>query len=140
MKNLFVLLVLLGLTSCVGEQRAKAIKEASNVRFTENSEMNNIVKRLKLTGQPALVGFVLLINQAGQPIYYTTVSGKITSSGKKLDAYVDDGVDGKSDEYIYFWTSTGKYIQWNGKYLYSDKTFRLNIKPIAVDITNKEKK
>lgn len=134
-------------------QSQKAAKAADSINFTENAEIDNIKKRLELTSNPGLVGFVLLMNEAGQPIMYTGVTGKITSGGKRLtkpyqvknymsmdNAYKvtpapsDEGTWGSSNPYIYFWTTSGQYVQWNGKYLYSDKPFRTKIEPLVIDV------
>ena len=136
-------------------QSQKAQEAAESISFTENAEIDNIKARLDLTSNPGLAGFVLLMNEAGQPIMYSGVKGKITSSGKRLTAphrvaqhgnsmkgyaYVDtvtpsdEGTWGSSSPYIYFWTTTGQYIQWNGKYLYSDKPFRTKVEPLVIAI------
>ena len=135
-------------------QADKARVAAESVNFTENAEIENIKKRLELTSDPGLTGFILLLNQAGQPIMYTGVAGKITSGGKRLTPPIrrwkldcgqmcnetlnvapsDEGTWGSSSEYVFFWTTNGQYIQWNGKYLYSDKPFRTNIKPLVIAI------
>lgn len=164
MKNLvLIVLTALVLSGCdipVPEQsarqtqQAKAAEAANSIKFTENAEIENIKKRLELTSNPGLTGFILLLNQAGQPIKYTSVKGKITSGGKRLtspsqvihDSYTtngaavvmpapsDEGTMGSSGDYIFFWTTNGEYIQWNGDYLYSDKPFRLKVEPLVVDI------
>lgn len=130
-------------------QQAQKAKEAANsINFTENAEIDNIKRRLELTSNPGAIGFVLLMNEAGQPIMYTSVKGKITSGTKRLtepdrvgghsehpyvrSAPSDEGTYGNSDPYIYFWTTEGQYIQWNGKFLYSDKPFRVKIEPLVV--------
>jgi hypothetical protein len=134
---------------------------AESITFTENAEIENIKARLELTSNPGLTGFVLLMNEAGQPIMYTGVKGKITSGGKRLttpdridDHYgvkenrrvtgyfvrkapSDEGTWGSSNPYVYFWTTTGQYIQWNGKYLYSDKPFRTKVEPLVIAIKEK---
>lgn len=135
-------------------QTQKAAQAAESVRMTENAEIDNIKARLELTSNPGLMGFILLMNEAGQPIMYTGVKGKISSSGKRLTAPVkewridrgewtgsqlgpapsDEGTWGSSDSYIYFWTTSGQYMQWNGKYLYSDKPFRTTVEPLVVSI------
>jgi len=89
---LLILVVTFGLIGCVDEkpkstkitQSDKALKAAESITFTENAEIDNIKARLKLTSDPGLTGFVLLMNEAGQPIMYTGIVGKITSSGKRL--------------------------------------------------------
>lgn len=139
-------------------QAQKAKVAAESISFTENAEIDNIKSRLQLTSDPGLTGFVLLMNEAGQPIMYTGIKGKITSGGKRLtrgqefargsrggyradivmDAPSDEGTWGRSSPYIYFWTTQGQYIQWNGKYLYSDKPFRTNVKPLVIAINKLE--
>lgn len=135
-------------------QAKKAAAAAESIRFSGNAEIKNIKERLELTSDPGLTGFVLLMNEAGQPIMYTGVQGKITSGGKRLTPPVkphrvdcgrycdeslgpapsDEGTWGGSSPYIFFWTTSGQYIQWNGKYLYSDKPFRTSVKPLVVEI------
>lgn len=135
-------------------QANKAAEAASQIDFTENAEIDNIKRRLELTSKPGQIGFVVLVNDFGTPVLYTSVKGKITSSGKRLtkpwmatrmdcgefscDATVDgpsdEGTYGSSDPYIYFWDTAGVYHQWSGKYLYSDKPIRLSVKPLVVSI------
>lgn len=135
-------------------QAAKAQAAAESIKFTENAEIDNIKRRLELTSDPGLTGFVMLINEMGQPVLYAGVKGKITSSGKRLThpqqlirgdrgewngdfvvmAPSDEGTHGSSSPYVFFWTTSGQYIQWNGKYLYSDKPFRLTVEPLVVDV------
>ena len=135
------------------EQSAKAQAAAQAVTFEKNAEIDNIQRRLKLTSNPGQIGFVMLINQAGQPIMYTSVKGKITSGGKRLtvpktyghDCYqgscadtaqgaTDEGTYGSAGDYVYFWTVDGQYIQWAGNYLYSDKPFRTNVQPLVIAV------
>lgn len=130
-------------------QSNKAAQAAQAVRFEENAEIDNISHRLKLTADPGLLGFIVLLNQAGQPILYEGVKGKITSSGKRLtppDRYTsqgtngevrsaasDEGTWGHSDNYIYYWNTDGVYRQWGeGSYLYSDKPIRLSVQPLII--------
>lgn len=134
----------------IGAQRAQAALGNSN----SNSEQDNIERRIRLTSRPGLIGFIVLLNQAGQPIMYTTVKGKITSSGKRLTPPVkdwgkganniplgtldvapsDEGTWGSSDPYIYFWTQDDQYMQWKGDYLYSNSPIRLATQPLVVSI------
>lgn len=158
MKKLIIAaIVALSLAGCVeGEKSAKSVQAqkaaqaANSINFTENAEIDNIKRRLELTSSPSAIGFILLMNESGQPIMYTSVKGKITSGGKRLtepdrtytsasntvvrQASSDEGTYGSSDPYIFFWTSEGQYIQHNGKYLYSDKPFRVRVEPLVVDV------
>lgn len=133
------------------EQAKKAAEAANSIRFNENAEIDNIKRRLELTSNPGQLGFIILLNEMGQPVLYTSVKGKVTSGSKRLTApdrassawgggnntvvrasASDEGTWGSSGEYIFFWTVNDEYIQWNGKYMYSDKPFRLKTEPIAV--------
>ncbi len=136
--------------SAKSQQTAKAAEAANSINFAENAEIDNIKKRLELTSNPGAVGFVLLMNEAGQPIMYTAVKGKITSGSKRLtepdrvDGHAsgenirasasDEGTYGSSNPYIFFWTTNGQYIQWSGNYLYSDKPIRVKIEPLVINV------
>jgi hypothetical protein len=135
-------------------QAAKAAEAANSINFSENAEIDNIKARLELTSNPGQIGFVLLLNEMGKPVMYTSVKGKITSGAKRLtppqevkclevagqvgcsqqmvDSPSDEGTYGSSNPYIFFWTADGQYIQWSGKYLYSDKPFRIEDPTIVI--------
>lgn len=161
--NKILLLLSLSLSACLVEpppptqkelQAAKAEQAAQQIDFDENAEIENIKRRLELTSAPGLLGYIILFNDMGQPIKYTTVKGKVTSGSKRLtspdtvrtygvpggyashivDAPSDEGTYGSSNPYIYFWDQNGTYIQWSGDYLYSDKPFRLTVEPLVVEV------
>ena len=165
-KRIALGLVLLSLAACEvavptgetnkGVQAQKAAAAAEQIQFSENAEIDNIKKRLELTSNPGQIGFILLLNEAGQPTMYASVRGKITSGSKRLTSpdgvkrtdcgsgYVcdtivnapsDEGTYGSSDPYVYFWTTEGQYIQTTSKYIYSDKPIRTTIKPLVVTST-----
>lgn len=132
-------------------QAEAAAEAASSVTFTANAEIENIKRRLELTSQPGLLGFLAVTNAAGAPVMYTCVKGKVTSGGKRLTSQVqtyrvttgeyalgpapsDEGTWGSSSPYVYWWTCGGQYIQTNNNYVYSDQPFRLTVQPlIAID-------
>lgn len=133
------------------EQAKIAERAADNIKFTANAEIENITKRLQITSDPGLMGYVVLLSESGQPVLYTTVKGKITSGSKRLtkpydfanmggggwdkvESPSDEGTYGSSNPYIYFWSQSGQYVQWSGHYLYSDKPIRLSIKPLVIDV------
>lgn len=139
-------------------QAQRAAREANSIRFTNNSEIDNIKARVEITSDPGQLGYILLMNEAGQPILYEAVKGKITSGSKRLTApdYVsvmrmspndgavvrqapsDEGTYGHSGEYIYYWNTDGTYRQWNGKYLYSLQPIRLRVEPLVISIAPAE--
>lgn len=134
------------------QQAQKAKEAAASIRFNENAEIDNIKRRLELTADPGKLGFIVLMNQAGQPILYEGVKGKVTSGGKRLTEpdrvggysdhpYVraapsDEGTWGHSADYIYYWNTDGIYRQWNGDYLYSDQPIRLRVEPLVITGTH----
>lgn len=132
-------------------QAEKAAQAAQSIHFEENAEIDNIKHRLELTADPGKVGFILLLNQAGQPILYEGVKGKVTSGGKRLTppdrasagwgagqntitraAPSDEGTWGSSSQYIFYWNTEGVYRQWSGDYLYSDQPTRLRVEPLVI--------
>ena len=142
-------------TNTKTSEATKAAAAANSISFAAgNAEIDNIKKRLELTSDPALMGYIVLFNDMGQPILYTTVKGKVTSGSKRLtapfqetelrrggvgeqsssdftDAPSDEGTWGSSAAYIFFFDTQGRYIQWSGNYLYSDKPLRLNDAPMV---------
>lgn len=160
MRAIIVLLAALSLAACdpveadnKTQQSKKAAEAAKSITFTDNAEIDNIKRRIELTAHPGLLGFILLMNEAGQPIMYEGVRGKITSGTKRLTepdrvssgwgangqaftraAPSDEGTWGSSDPYIYYWNQNGEYRQWNGKYLYSDKPFRTRVEPLVISV------
>lgn len=141
--------------SVKNEQARKAQEAANAISFTDNAEIENIKARVELTSKPGALGFITLLNAAGQPILYEGVRGKVTSGSKRLTkptvvksssiggnnggyAYVldqtpsDEGTWGSSSDYIFYWNTKGEYRQWSGTYLYSDKPYRLRVEPLVV--------
>ncbi len=129
----------------------QAAREAAELT-TDPHEIKMIEYKRNLMGKPGLQMYVVFLNDMGQPIDYFVVEGKCSSSNKRLTdptrivqgdrgSYTgafdvpgpsEDGTYGESDEYIYCKTVDGKYKQWNGDYLMSDKPFELTIKPLVV--------
>ena len=152
--GLVSLLLLAGCPQEAGQaknvQAEKAKAAANSIVFTENAEIENIKKRLELTSSSGLLGYIVLLNESGQPVFYSPTKGKITSGSKRLtkpdrsttegagqnnvvmQSPSDEGTYGSSAEYIFFWTTAGQYMQWNGKYLYSDKPIRLTVQPLVI--------
>jgi hypothetical protein len=165
-KTLIALVAAVGLSVTLGAceriptareiEAQKSVEAANSIKFSANAERENIVNRLNLTADPGKVGYILLLNQSGQPIAYLNVKGKVTSGGKRLmppneyycangncgwqPAPSDEGTYGSSNPYVFFWTVDGQYYQWTGDYLYSDKPFRVSIKPLVVEMVEDVKK
>lgn len=101
-------------------------------------EQKNIAERLKMDNMPGSIKHLYIISPySGQVIMYSTVAGKVTSSGKRLtptsvtdisgsmnqhgfrtignqfttEVLQDDGTYGTSCEYIYWKDVQGRYHQ-----------------------------
>jgi hypothetical protein len=98
-------------------------------------EQENVANRLKMDNKPGSVKHLYIISpETGQVLLYSTVKGKVTSSGKRLsprtvnsnDAFSvniggenhytsevleDDGTYGSSVDYIFWWDAQGRYHQ-----------------------------
>lgn len=143
------------LTPAKKVQAARAQEAANSINFSENAEIDNIKRRLELTSKVGLIGYVVLFNDMGQPVLYTGIKGKVTSGGKRLtkpdrfegtansggvvrQAPSDEGTYGSSGEYVFFWTTEDQFIQWNGRYLWSDKPVRLSVQPMVVTVSQQK--
>lgn len=132
------------------QQAARAEAAARSISFTDNAEIGNISRRVRMTANPGQIGYILLLNESGTPIVYASVRGKVTSGGRRLtpahhldcNSYGcgqieqpgDEGTFGSSNPYIYFWTTEDQYYQWSGQYLYSDRPFRTTVTPFVVAV------
>lgn len=148
---LTVLAACLVLTSCNDKDQsprsASGVTKA-NVKIQPGSdglttEQRNIKKRLEMDNQIGSTKYLYLISAySGQVILYSTVDGKISSSGKRLtpksvavgtngenrrpgfvvniggselvtsEVLQDDGTYGDSGEYLYWFDTAGNYYQY----------------------------
>lgn len=104
-------------------------------------EQHNVADRLKVDNTPGAIKYLYVISPySGQVLIYSTVKGKVTSSGKRLtpttvasasgqyvdsahsgfstvggqstgEVLQDDGTYGSSVDYIYWWDVQGRYHQ-----------------------------
>ena len=82
------------------------------------------------------LGYIVLFTEGGGVVGRFVVDGKVSSLNSYLtpsESYYGNGVNqeladvdgsyGENDTGIFFFTPDGKYIEWNGTYLYSDIPF-----------------
>lgn len=113
-----------------------------------------------MDNEPGSIKHLYVISAySGQVLIYSTVKGKVTSSGKRLNPYSvsvtsgeynynegipvtidgkqyttgevlqDDGTYGSSSEYIYWWDTNGKYHQ---QYMSSGIILHVSDQPLVV--------
>lgn len=120
-------------------------------------EQNNIINRLTEDNKPGSIKHLYVISAySGQVLIYSTVKGKVTSSGKRLsptrmdtgdnflingvtgssgslcytkEILSDDGTYGNSTDYIYWWDSKGIYHQ---QYITGGMILHISNQPLAV--------
>ena len=85
------------------------------------------------------IGYIAVLADSGAIIYTSTVDGKVTSLNSYLSpdsekyatsSYADwladvDGSYGNNVDGVFWFTVEGNYMEWNGKYLYSDIPFHV---------------
>ena len=113
-------------------------------------EQENVKRRVEEDNKPGAIKHLYLISAySGQTIFYSTVDGKVTSSGKRLTSTValksgdrgeysghfvmpriqDDGTYGSSIPYIFWWDTKGVYHQ---HYISGGQIIHISDQPIAV--------
>jgi hypothetical protein len=99
------------------------------------NEQRNVKKRIEQENDPNVIHYLYVVSAyTGQIIYQSTVDGKVTSSGKRLNPYMtddddsmwvkigdnevytneiiqDDGTFGESIPYFFWWDINGNYHQ-----------------------------
>lgn len=171
MKQLIIATLLFSMASC-GNMSADPLQPSSSSGVTKATvkvgtdltgktiEQNNIIGRLNEDNKPGAIKHLYIISAySGQVLLYSTVKGKVTSSGKRLtpisvsvssgqynnhdgfdidinggryqtqEVLQDDGTYGSSVEYVYWWDSKGIYHQ---QYITGGMIMHISNQPIAV--------
>jgi len=120
----------------------KAVAQVTTQSNGLTVEQENVKRRLEMENQPGTMKFLYVISaMTGDIILYSSVKGKVTSSGKRLsptsvlasdgheaprwgipvsigqnvqltsEVLQDDGTYGSSIEYLYWWDVQGRYHQ-----------------------------
>lgn len=101
------------------------------------SEQRNVINRRQIIQNPSAIMWIYCLADTGNVVFYGPVKGKVTSSGKSIivaggdSSTFNDGTQGSSDEYVYWFDPSGKYFQWNGKYFLS--TFEIKVNTAVIN-------
>jgi len=117
--------------------------------MNDSSERANLRERLLRMNNPNKVGYLYELTQNGQIIAMYTIKGKISSTGSQLtnsqnvvnDAYGNVAVESMGDDGsygpeeggqngIFFFTTSGVMMEWNGLWQYADAPVNLTSKPL----------
>ena len=141
--------------SASGVQKANVHVQAQSSGMT--TEQENVSERIKEDNKPGSIKHLYVISAySGQVVIYSTVKGKITSSGKRLTPYnvesagevedgfplkignwsgkttevlQDDGTYGSSEPYVFWWDTKGVYHQ---HYVSGGQIIHVSNQPLAV--------
>lgn len=143
------------------QRQAQATTEAYSSKLTsaepyplsqmnDSAERANLRERLLRMNDPSKVGYVYEMSQTGQVIAEYTIKGKVSSTqsqltntqnctapnnsdncGVALDSMGDDGSYGAEEPGIFFFTTSGVLVEWDGPYQYSDAPLTLTSAPLV---------
>jgi hypothetical protein len=121
--------------------------------MNDSAERANLTERLLRMNNPYKIGYVYELTQNGQVLQHFTIKGKVSSTGSQLtntqnivnmcsgycpvavDSMGDDGSYGPEeggDNGIFFFTTGGVLVEYNGLWLYSDAALELTSAPLLV--------
>lgn len=143
------------------EEYAKKLTAAQPYPLSQmnnSAERANLRERLLRMNDPNKIGYIYEMTQNGQVIAEYPIKGKVTSTASQLtntnlpyvysssgvttvDSMSDDGSYGPSEggnDGVFFFTTSGVLVEWNGIWQYSDSPLQLTSKPlITVDANAK---
>lgn len=144
-------------------QKFTAAEPYPLAQVNDSSERANLREKLLRMNDPHKIGYLYELTQTGQVLAQYTVKGKVTSTQSQLtntnfaatpcpnctgggaattvDSMGDDGSYGQNEggqNGIFFFTTSGVMVEYNGLWTYSDAPLNLTSKPlIVVDDTQK---
>lgn len=115
-------------------------------------ERRNLSERLQRYADPNKLSYIYLFSEQGQLMANYTVKGKVSNTSSQLttstqiidgcgaseycafgyEAPMDDATWGPSEDAIFFFTTDGVMVQWNGPYVLADAPLDLTTKPVLV--------
>lgn len=145
-------------TQAAEDNHSRLIKQVPIPQIKDSLERRNVAKRAELFNDGEKISYVYLVSY-GKVMSFHTAKGKISSlqsylnptdrlvygDGSKcegryhesspcftVEAPEIDGTYGSNPEGIFFFTTEGAYVEWNGEYMVSDQPLRLATPPELV--------
>jgi hypothetical protein len=126
--------------------------------MNDSAERTNMTERLLRMNNPNKIGYVALVSNFGQILTTFTIKGKVSSTASQLtntqnisvrscgdkgedrcaistDSMGDDGSYGPEEggkNGIFFFTTAGVLVEWNGLWHYSDTPITMTSKPVVI--------
>lgn len=139
----------------VKENQRKMVNSTPVPQLQNSLERKNVAKRAELFDKPDKLSYIYLVSY-GKVMAFYTVKGKVSSLQSYLtpqEQIVDedgtecwngdstcfltlapdiDGTYGDNVAGIFFFTTEGAYVEWNGEYMMSDQPLQLTATPELV--------
>lgn len=143
------------------DNQQRLAKAVPPPKLQTSLERKNLVRRLERCNQEDLISYVYLVSY-GKVMAFYTVRGKVSSLNSLLTtpeqivsmkkpgggeySYVTipspdfDGSYGKNADGVFFFTTEGAYVEWQGEYLWSDQPLKLTTPPEMIYQMNTSEK
>jgi len=122
------------------------VQEQPPIKMDSSLERENLIRRYEYLNDQNNVHHVYAYTENGQVMGYWTAQGKVSSVNSKLtndvqivqapyfweDTYFKvespqmDGSYGSNGDAIFFFTTSGQYVEYNGKYIVSEEPMNIN--------------
>lgn len=124
--------------------RVLAKRPYPQTKVIDSIERRNLTEKLLRFNDVNKIAYVTLLSDYGTVIATYTIQGKVSSNQSSLtspvqnwsrDAQVvspsDDGSYGENESGIFFFTTGGVLVQWNGKFLLTDAPQQIVTAPVV---------
>ena len=134
------------------ENQRKLLKAQPPSKIDYSNERQNLDKRNLEWNNKNKLGYVYCISNAGVIIAFYTIKGKVSSVNSMLTTNMQlvedpnthwdtessvtmespnlDGSYGTNGDGIFFYTTEGVYVEWNGIYQLSSQPLKMSTKPL----------
>lgn len=133
------------------------VKEQPPFTMEQSLERQNLIDRYKYLNDRDNVHYVYFLSNDGKVISHFVAQGKVSSVNskltndkqvvripdcndhnggndcwKKVESPQMDGSYGTNGNAIFFFTTDGRYVEWNGKYVVSEEPLEINT-PVSLE-------
>lgn len=115
----------------------------------DSLERRNLKEKLLRYNSPSKISYIYLLAQTGGIYSFFTVKGKVSSNQSQMttdqfeidhgsygqavvNAPGDDGSYGPNEDGIFFFTTDGVMVTWNGPYLLTDAPLKVNAQNLVL--------
>ncbi len=127
----------------VNINQASLLAEQPTPQLSYSQERAQQIAKAEMFANPEKIGYIYLISY-GNIMAFHTVRGKVSSlttyltpmdrlyQGEVMQGPDVDGTYGENARSIFFFTSDGFYVEWQGEYMYSDAPLKMTTPPKIV--------